>query len=110
MVTMMPELSTVHDIFIYCAPTVTSDGTTIATVSVYTNMKTGANYTISHAVTKAEASRGFIKLPINKAFCNSVQIKISWATGTTIGTDDFLPMYADVFYTPTYSETGSATE
>lgn len=98
-VKFLPKLSTVNHIDIYCAPTASSAATAIGTVVVYLNQSTTAFKT--HSVTMAQASRGYISIPIDKPFVNSVQLKITWDTGTTIGTSDFLPSTAIVDYSPT---------
>lgn len=98
-VKFLPKLSTVNYIDIYCAPTASAAATAIGTVVVYLNQSTTAFKT--HSVTMAQASRGYISIPIDKPFVNSVQLKITWDTGNTIGTSDFLPAMATVDYTPT---------
>jgi len=98
-VTPIPKLSTVSTIDIFCVPTTNTGTTETATISVYTNMST-TPFKV-HSVTKDQTTRGYIRIPIDKPFVNSVQLKISWNTSVVIGDDTFLPMYAEVDYTPT---------
>lgn len=98
-VKMLPKLSTINYVNVFCSPTASSAATAIATVKIFTNMSTTAWKT--HTVTMAQASRGYINIPIQKPFCNSIQIEVVWDTGNTIGTSDFLPMYAEIDFTPT---------
>lgn len=98
-VKMLPKLSTINYVNVFCSPTASAAATAIATVKIFTNMSTTVWKT--HTVTMAQASRGYVNIPIQKPFCNSIQIEVVWDTGNTIGTSDFLPMYAEIDYTPT---------
>ncbi len=98
-VKLIPKLSTVSTIDVFCAPTTNTGTTETATISVYTNMST-TPFKV-HSVTKDQTTRGYIRIPIDKPFVNSVQLKISWNPSVVIGDDTFLPMYAEVDYTPT---------
>lgn len=97
LVKYLPKLSTLNYINIYCAPTSSATSTTCATVTIYLNQSTVAFKT--YTVPLSEASRGYITIPIRKPYVNAVQVKISFATGVTLGNDDFLPAYAEFDYT-----------
>lgn len=94
----LPKLSTLEDVVIMCRPTSTGS-TTIATVSVYLNQSATAFK--NETITLDKASKGYIHIPIAKPYVNAVQLKITYPTGTTLGTDDFTPAVAIVNYTPT---------
>lgn len=99
LVKYLPKLSTVDDLVIVGRPTTSANGTTEATVSVYYNQSTTAAKVFT--VTDTLMNKGYIHIPLGKPYVNSVQLKISFATGTTLGVNDFTPAYAVVNYTPT---------
>lgn len=98
LVKYLPKLSKVNFINIFCIPTASATSTTAATVGVYFNQSTTSFK--DHAVTLAKASRGYVNIPINKPYVNSVQLKIAWNASTTTGTDDFCPSFAEIDYDP----------
>lgn len=99
LVKFLPKLSTVNYINVYCIPTASATSTTCGTVTVYLNQGTSAFKT--YAVPLSEASRGYVTIPIGKPYVNAIQVKISWPTNITLGTNDFCPSFAEVDYTTT---------
>lgn len=98
LVKMLPKLSTLNYINVFCLPTASATSTTCATITIYLNQSTTAFKT--YTVPLSEASRGYVTIPIRKPYVNSVQLKITWPTDVTLGTNDFITSYAEVDYTP----------
>lgn len=98
-VQILPKLSTVNFLRIFGAPSATTGSTTIATINIYLNQAVTA--WASKTITLDQWSRGYIDIPINKPYVNTIQIDVTFANGLTIGTSDFAPAYAELDYTPT---------
>lgn len=98
-VKVLPFLSTLRSLTIYCAPGTTSDSTTIATIKTYINQSTTAVQTTT--VTKADIAKGYLQIHYNRPNVNAFQIEIEWDTSKIIGADDFLPYLAILDYEPT---------
>lgn len=99
LVKLLPSMSTVNNLVIRCAPTSTKSATTIATIKVYLNNSTTAIATKS--VTDTEASRGYLRVPLNgQKSVNCIQIEVEWVAGT-LGVDTFLPYMAILDYNET---------
>ncbi len=99
----LPELTTVRDITIYCIPTTTSDGTTIATVKLYKNQQTTPFST--KTITNTDASRGYIKMRLNEKYVNALQMEIEFSTAEIAGDEEFYPSIATVSYDQTSTQT-----
>lgn len=99
LVKRLPKLSTVNFIRIYGLPCQTSDSQTIATIKIYFNQSTTA--WASKTIIRSDWARGYIDIPINKPYVNTIQFKIEFATNITLGIDDFAPSNAEIDYTPT---------
>jgi hypothetical protein len=95
----IPKLSTVNFIRIFGVPSATTGSTTIATINIFLNQST--TQWASKTVTLDQWSRGYIDIPVDKPYVNSIQLDLVYASGLTIGTSDFAPAYAEVDYTPT---------
>jgi hypothetical protein len=100
---LLPTMSTVNHVMLRCAPTSTSDGTTIATVKYYFNQSSTAS--ITKTITNTEASKGYLQHAINKPYVTSIQVEIEWSTSETLGEDTFRPSIGLVDYTPTKTNT-----
>ena len=100
---LLPPMSTVKDMTIYCIPTGTGSDT-IATMKFYFNMTT--SNPITKTITKDMASRGYITVDINKHYVNAMQIEVEWAAVTT-DYDAFRPSIGIVNYQPTMTHTPS---
>jgi len=98
-VKFLPKLSTVNFIRIYGAPSASTGSTTIATIGIYLNMS--ANAYANKTITLDKWSRGYIDIPVNKPYVNTIQIDVQFASGLTIGTSDFAPALAEIDFTPT---------
>ncbi len=101
-VKLLPTLSTVKDVIIRCIPTA-SASTTIATIKYYFN--NSATPTVTKTVTMADTAKGYVAHAINRQNINSIQIEIEWATGVTMGVNDFAPYLATVTYETTTTNT-----
>ena len=99
LVKYLPGLSKIQDIDLVMMPGGTAGSTTLATVKVYTNQT--ASSPASYTITQDDTLRGFKRLPLNKTNIHAIQMEIEWATGTTLGADDFHPAYASINYEPT---------
>lgn len=99
----LPPMSTVRDLTIYCAPTGTADGTTIATVKLYKNQQTTPFST--KTITNTQAARGYVKFELNQHNCNAVQFEIEYASKTIEGDNEFYPSLAIMNYEPTTTHT-----
>lgn len=100
LVKYLPKLSTVNFINVFCAPGTATGSTVQGTVSIYFNGSTTAFK--SYSVTRDDIVKGYINIPIGKPYVNAIQLKVSFATGTTLSdTYDFRPSYAIIDYTAT---------
>lgn len=99
-VELLPGMSQVNDLVVRCAPTDSAGSTTIATIKVYLN--NSATAFVSKSVTTLEASRGYVRVPLNgKKPVNTIQIEIEWSESETLSKDTFLPYMAILDYTET---------
>lgn len=96
LVSYLPKLSKVDNIRIFMAPISSTGSTVQGTVSIYFNQSTTAFK--SQSVTRDDCARGYISIPINKPWVNSVQIKVAFATGVALASTDFSPSFAEVEY------------
>ncbi|HRF70689.1 MAG TPA: hypothetical protein PKV66_04595 [Candidatus Pelethenecus sp.] len=98
-VKFLPKLSTVNFIRIFGAPAATTGSTTIATINIYLNQSSSvwAAKTVSLDIW----SRGYIDIPINKPYVNSIQLEITFGAGIAGGASDFAPAYAEIDFTAT---------
>lgn len=97
-VKMLPSLSNLKHINIYCAPTLGTSTDVIATLKFYANQSTTPFKT--HQVTQAQASRGYVAVELNKPWVNAIQMEIEWNTTQALGTNDFCPSVAILDYEP----------
>lgn len=96
----LPKMSTVNKIVIYMAPIATSNTSKTADIKIYFNGSTTAFKT--QEVTRKECNLGYIDIPINESYVNSVQLEVEFNTAITVGSGfDFQPSVAMVDYTPT---------
>lgn len=98
-VNYLPSLSTIRDLTIYCAPTSTSAGTTIATINLYKNQSTTAFST--KTITDSMCNKGYVHFNLNEHNCNAIQMEIEYATTSISTTSIFHPSVAILSYEPT---------
>jgi len=97
LVKMLPTMSTVNYIDIYCLPHGSGAGT-VATIKPYFNQSSTA--WASKAITGAESARGYYRIDVDKPYINAVQLEIEFAE-VAISNNNFAPSYAIIDYTPT---------
>lgn len=95
---LLPQLSTVKNITIYCAPGASTGSTVVATLKFYANQSTSTFKSFS--VTRDMISRGYVQVELNKPYMNAFQMEIEWSTSQALGTNDFCPSYGVVEYEP----------
>lgn len=99
-VRFFPKLSTVKVLDIFMLPVVNASGSTArATISIYFNQSSTAWGTKN--ITDDDLAKGYIRIPIHKPFVNSVQIKVSYSTSTSLGPTSFFPSYGVFEYAVT---------
>lgn len=100
-VKIVPTLSTIKHINIIMARTesLSTSSQVEATISFYFNNSVTASF--SKDITRADISKGFISIEINKPFVNSIQMSIAHNTNSNVGVADFAPAYAEVIYDTT---------
>jgi len=98
LVKYLPQMSSVEYIDIYGMRTGTGS-TVLATIKLYFNQNSTAS--ITKTITRDQMSRGYVRLEINKQYINSIQIETEFSTSTQISTNNFVPSFAIVNYTPT---------
>ena len=96
LVKFLPAMSTVNYIDIYMWPLGTTGSTTAGTVKIYFNQSSTA--WASKAITRDQASRGYITIDVDKPYINSIQIETEFPSDTLVGTSDFAPSFAVVDY------------
>lgn len=96
LVKQIPSFSTVRYMNLFMAPQTNAASTTAATVKVYFNQSSTPDMTFT--VSYNDTLKGFKECPINKPNVNFIQLEVEWNTTPTLGTDDFLPMYAEIEY------------
>lgn len=99
----LPSLSTLRNITIYCSPTTTADGSTIATIKLYKNQSTTPFST--KTVTNTEAARGYKYMELNEHNVNALQIEVEWTTTIIDPDEQFTPSIAIINYEPTTTQT-----
>ena len=99
LVTMLPMMSTVHYIDLYCFPNSGSGSTTAGTVKIYFNQSSTA--WASKTITRDMAAKGYITIDVDKQYVNSIQIEIEFSTSSLVGSLDFAPSMAIVDYSIT---------
>lgn len=99
-VQFLPKLSTVRKVILYFAPGSNTGGSTVASVDISFNQSSGSSFK-TQTITQTINSRGYIDIPLNKPYVNSIQIKVT--PSTNLDADTFHPLYAFVDYdaTPT---------
>lgn len=95
----LPQMSTVHHIDVFMFPGGGSGSTTAGTVKIYFNQST--TQWASKTITRAESALGYKRFEVNKQYVNAVQLEIEFPGGTSVGTTDFAPSYAIIYYEPT---------
>ena len=100
-VKILPSLSTVKHINIIMERVegLSSPTTSEATIKFYFNQSTTPSF--SKTITRADISKGYISIEINKPFVNSIQLEVEHIPGTNIGVADFAPAYAELVYDTT---------
>jgi hypothetical protein len=102
LVEFLPKMSTIKDVVVYCKPTALTDSTVIGTIKLYINQSSTPIYT--HIVTAREASRGYLEMPINKSYVNSIQFEVEYNTDLILGENDLTLITAVVEYLPTVTK------
>jgi hypothetical protein len=95
-VVLLPIGTVARQLRVYNAPITGSGTEVIATVKLYFNQS--ATVGMTKSITKDEARRGYVNFKLNKPYIHAVQIEIEWATGTSIGSDMYLPSTAVLTY------------
>lgn len=95
----LPKLSTVNFIRLFGVPCVSTGSTVIATLNIFFNQNT--TQWASKTITLDQWSRGYIDIPVDKPYVNSIQFDLVYPGSLTQGTDDFVVVYAEIDYTPT---------
>lgn len=99
LVKYLPDMSTAKYVDIRCAPTGTGTET-IATIKYYFNGS--ASVGMTKAITKDQASRGYVRHELNKPYINAIQMEIEFSTTNTLGSgNDFRPSIAVLDYQAT---------
>ncbi len=94
-----PLLCNLRHLNIYCMPGATTGSETVATIKLYANQSTSAFKTIT--LTRADITKGYYSVELNKLFVNALQIEIEWETTQQLGSNDFAPTFAVISYVPT---------
>lgn len=100
----IPPLSNVKDIKVYFAKITDTTSTDVAGyIRVYLNLSLTAFKSV--AVTKADLLRGYITIPINDQYINSVQMAVDYTGVTAVDVkgvvNDMMPWYAVLEYAST---------
>lgn len=96
----LPQMSTLKNLEVYCAPMTEVGSETIAgTIKLYANQSPTPFKTKS--ITRNEITRGYIDIELNKPYVNSIQIEVEFATSTPTGSFDFAPSFAILHFEPT---------
>lgn len=98
---LLPTLSNVKHINIIMARKegLASPTQVEAIINFYFNQSATASF--SKSVTRADISKGYISIEINKPYVNSIQLGIVHNTNSNIGVADFAPAYAELVYDTT---------
>ena len=94
LVQLLPFLSTVHSINVFCLPGTNTGSTTVGTIKIYFNQSQTPS--ITKTITQSDTARGYIPIQIGKSYINSIQLEFEYDTSLTLGTDDFIPYQAVV--------------
>jgi hypothetical protein len=92
----LDAFSTVHEIDLFMIPGTNTGSTTVANLKIYFNQSSTPWAT--KAITQDDIARGFKEIPVNKPNVSFVQLEIEYVTSHTLGTDDFVPMYAQIMH------------
>lgn len=100
----LPPLANVKDIKVYFAKITASGTTDIAGyINIYFNLSLTAFK--SQAITKADLARGYIQIPLNDQFVNSIQIGVDYTGVSAVDVEgvvnDMMPWYAVLDYSTT---------
>lgn len=100
-VKILPTLSTVKHVNIVMAriESLATPTQVESVISFYFNNSAIATFTKN--VTRADISKGYISIEVNKPFVNSIQMSIAHNTNSNVGVADFSPAYAEVIYETT---------
>lgn len=100
-VKLLPTLSTVKHINIVMARVegLSSPTQVEATLDFYFNQSVTKSF--SKDITRADISKGYISIEINKPYVNSIQLAVTHNTNSNIGVADFAPAYAELIYDTT---------
>lgn len=99
LVSQFPTLSKVNYIRVYHAPQSTSGTTAQGTLKYYLNQSTTLTGSVS--VTRNDIARGYVYQVVGKTGVFAIQFEIEFATGITLGTNDWLPRMIEVDYEDT---------
>lgn len=95
----LPHLSTVNHVLVYGMKCLTSGSTQIGQVIVSINSDA---FIKTFLVTKDLWSRGYIDIPVEKPFVDSITLRVVYPGNVNVGrNEDFSPAYAEIDYTPT---------
>jgi len=90
----LPGLSTIQYIRGFHMPGSTSNATVAATLKCYTNQSSTPAWTKN--LTFEDLARGWFEKEWNQPNVNFIQFEIEWATGITINSDIYRPIYLEV--------------
>lgn len=95
-VTLLPKMSTLRDITIYCAPTEDDGEEIMGWIDVYINQQKEPFYT--KTVTRKEAHKGYLWFDMNKPNTRAVQFGVRWNKEHKTGDNDMLLSQAVLYY------------
>lgn len=100
-VKILPSLSTVKHVNIIMAriEDLATPTQVEAIVKFYFNQSKTASF--SKSITRADISKGYISIEINKPYVNSIQMEVEHNTNSNIGVADFAPAYAELIFDTT---------